>query len=164
MGSKVYFHETVISLPTLSTLMIGGQIAESDGGKVQFGQEVSINLDALPEKTFKGRISRVGTIFRQPSSSRPVQVLDIEVSFDEIDLQRMRPGMVARRKINVDEFQDALAVPLTAVEIEQGESFVWVRGEAGAPVRRPVQLSKDNGMLAVVESGLEGGKHSGPAP
>ena len=158
VGSQVYFHETVVSLPTLSTLMVKAQIAESDAGRVRVGQEVNIHLDAIPEKTFKGRISRVGTIFRQPSSSRPVKVLDIEASFDWIDLQRMRPEMVARLKINVDEFQDALAVPLAAVEIKRGESFVWVRGEAGTPVRRRVQLGKDNGILAVVESGLEEGE------
>ena len=140
VGSQVHFHETVVSLPTLSTLMVKAQIAESDAGRVRVGQEVNINLDAIPEKTFKGRISWVGTIFRQPSRSRPIKVLDIEVSFDEIDLRRMRPEMVARLKINVDEFQDALAVPLAAVEIEGGESFVWVRGEAGTPVRRRVQL------------------------
>ncbi len=158
VGSQVHFHETVVSLPTLSTLMVKAQIAESDAGRVRVGQEVNINLDAIPEKTFKGRISRVGTIFRQPSTSRPVKVLDIEASFDWIDLQRMRPELVARLKINVDEFQDALAVPLAAVEIERGESFVWVRGEAGAPVRRRVQLGKDNGILAVVESGLGEGE------
>ena len=157
-GSQVYFHETVVSLPTLSTLMIEGQIAEGDAGKVRVGQEVNLNLDAIPEKTFRGRLSRVGTILRQPSRSRPVKVLDIEVSFEEIDLQRMRPEMVARLKIHVDEFQDALAVPLAAVEIERGQSFVWVRGAAGTPVRRPVQLGKDNGILVVVESGLEQGE------
>ena len=158
VGSQVHFHETVVSLPTLSTLMVKAQIAESDAGRVRVGQEVNINLDAIPEKTFKGRISRVGTIFRQPSTSRPVKVLDIEASFDWIDLQRMRPEMVARLKINVDEFQEALAVPLAAVEIERGESFVWVRGEAGTPVRRRVQLGKNNGILEPVhrETGIRG--------
>ncbi len=158
VGSQVHFHETVLSLPTLSTLMIEAQIAEADAGKVQIGQEVSINLDAIPEKTFGGHIIRTGTIFRQPSPTRPIKVLDIEVSFKDIDLQRMRPEMVARLKIDVDEFQDVLAVPLAAVEVVGGESFVWVQGEAGTPVRRTVQLGRDNGILAVVESGLEEGE------
>ena len=158
VGSQVHFHETVLSLPTLSTLMVKGQIGESDAGRVRVGQEVNINLDAIPEKTFKGNISQVSTIFRQPSRSRPVKVMDIEVSFEHIDLQRMRSEMVARLRISVDEFQDVLAIPLAAVEIERGESFVWVRGETGASLRRPVQLGKDNGILAVVESGLEEGE------
>ena len=158
VGSEVHFHETVLSLPTLSTLMVKGQIGESDAGRVRVGQEVNINLDAIPEKTLKGNVSQVSTIFRQPSRSRPIKILDIEVSFEDIDLQRMRPEMVARLKINVDEFQDVLAVPLAAVEIEQDESFVWVRGEAGASVRRLVQLGKDNGILVVVESGLKEGE------
>ena len=120
-------------------------------------QASGLQLQIL-EETLKGNVSQVSTIFRQPSRSRPIKILDIEVSFEDIDLQRMRPEMVARLKINVDEFQDVLAVPLAAVEIEQDESFVWVRGEAGASVRRLVQLGKDNGILVVVESGLKEGE------
>ena len=58
VGSQVHFHETVLSLPTLSTLMVKGQIGESDAGRVRVGQEVNINLDAIPEKTLKGNISQ----------------------------------------------------------------------------------------------------------
>ncbi len=158
VGSEVYVMETIISIPELSTLRVKGQVAEVDAGKVRLGQAVSVSLDAIPDRAFSGTISRVGNIFTQASPDTPsVKVLEIDVTLDSVDERRMRPEMVARLQIEVDRFSGVVAVPLTAVQLdEDGQTYVTVRDQ-GRIEKRRVRLGKDNGIVVVVLEGLKEG-------
>ncbi len=158
VGSEVYVMETIVSIPELSTLMVKGQVAEVDAGKVRLGQIVSVSLDAIPDRAFSGKISRVGNIFIQASPDTPsVKVLEIDVTLDSVDVKRMRPEMAARLQVEVDRFSGVVAVPLTAVQLdEDGLAYVMVRDQ-GRVGRRRVRLGKDNGIVAVVLEGLREG-------
>ena len=89
-----------------------------------------------------------------------MRVLDIVVELETLDPEVMRPGMVAKLKIIVDHFKDVLAVPLPLIQIEGETSFVWVMSESG-PVKREITVGKDNGVVAVVDSGLKAGDQVG---
>jgi HlyD family secretion protein len=156
VGSDVHYDEIVMTLPDLTTLEIEGQVAEVDAGKIRLGQRVSVALDAIPDRTFHGSVSSIRNVFNQASPDRPVKVLQLKVDLKERDLSRMRPGMVARLDIVIDRFSDVLAVPLSVVELEDGKSFVWVKAGDEAE-RRPVELGKNNGLVAVVTAGLSEG-------
>ncbi len=158
VGSEVYVMETIVSIPEISSLMVKGQVAEVDAGKVRLGQAVSVSLDAIPDRAFTGTITRVGNIFTQASPDTPnVKVLEIDVTLDSVDVRRMRPEMAARLQIEVDRFSGVIAVPLTAVQLdEDGQTYVRVR-EAGRVENRRVRLGKDNGIVVVVSEGLSEG-------
>jgi hypothetical protein len=128
-----------------------------DAGKIELGQEVIIDIDALPDRSYSGRVSEISSVFKPASFDRPVKALEVYVELDELDARRMRPGMVTRLQIVLDRFEDVLAVPLSVIEVEQGRSFVWVR-EGNQPVRRSIEVGEDNGVVAVVKSGLAEGE------
>jgi HlyD family secretion protein len=157
VGSEVYRSESVISLPDLTTLQVDGEIAEVDAGKVEIGQTVNITFDALPNRAFTGTLQHISSIFRRASRDQPVKVLEVEVKLDALDIAVMRPGMVARLDVVVDRFSDVLAVPLSVIRVRDGQSFVRVRGPNG-PEERLVEVGRDNGVLAVIESGLQAGE------
>ncbi len=163
VGSDVFRMEQVLSIPDLDTLMIRGQVSEVDAGRVAVGQAVSVELDALPDQVFEGHIKEIGTIFRRASFDRPLKVLDVTVKLDDADPHAMRPGMVAKLEIISHEFQDVLAVPLSAVRVEDGQSYVWVR-KGERTEKRAVQLGEDNGLVAVVKKGLEEGEEIAARP
>ncbi|RPI22400.1 MAG: HlyD family efflux transporter periplasmic adaptor subunit, partial [Acidobacteria bacterium] len=164
VGSDCWTMETIMTLPDLNTLLIEGQVAEVDAGKVKVGQRISASLDAIPDRTFEGEISEVSTIFTEASFDRPIKVLQIKAKLDGLDLKRMRPGMVTRLEIIVDRVRNVLAVPLSVIEVEGGRSFVRVK-KGDQVERRAVQLGKNNGIVAVVSSGLaEGEQVAGKRP
>ncbi len=163
VGSDCFTMETIMTLPDLTTLLVEGQVAEVDAGKVHLGQKVSVTLDAIPEKTFEGKVTEVSTIFTEASFDRPVKVLQIKAKLESVDLKRMRPGMVARLELIVDRLRNVLAVPLSVIEVENGQSFVKVK-RGDKTERRPVQLGKNNGIVAVVNSGLTEGEQVAGKP
>ncbi len=156
VGGDINLYERLIFLPDLESLLVAGQVSELDAGKLRPGQEVEISLDALPEETFAGRIVEISQIFTQASPDRPLKVAEVKVELDELDTARMRPGMVARLRVTIDHFEDALTVPLHMLEIDEGRTFVWLERN-GEPVRTAVRLGRDNGVLALVEDGLREG-------
>lgn len=163
VGSNAHLMETILEIPDLSTLVVEGQVAEVDAGKIRVGQRVMLTLDAIAEQTFEGRIVEVSTIFRQVSFDRPVKVLPFKAKLGQIDARRMRPGMAARLQVVVDDYQGVLSVPLSALRAEAGKSYLWVK-EKETPVKREVRIGKDNGMVAVVEAGLRAGEEIASRP
>ncbi len=156
VGGDVHMMNTVLSLPDLNSLLVEGQVAEVDAGRVEVGQSVILNIDAIPDKTFSGKIVELSNIFRQPSMERPVKVLDIVVALDEIDPRRMRPEMICRLQVVIDRFDDVLAIPLSVIGVDEEGSYVMVKSGDGARKQR-IRLGRDNGVVAVVESGLHEG-------
>ena len=163
VGSDVYAGRTIMSLPDLSSLVVDARVAEIDAGRVRVGQEVRVDLDAIPDRTFKGRVASVATLFSPASFDRPMKVLDLTVELENVDQERMRPGMATRIRIVVNHFQDVLTLPLSVIQTENGESFVWVK-QGGGPVRRPIKLGRDNGVVAVVKEGLSEGEEVANVP
>ena len=156
VGSDARMNEIVLSLPDLSSLIINGQVAEVDAGKVQVGQRVEISLDSMPDRTLSGRVAEVGKIYVQPSRDRPLRVLNIEVHFDEVDASRMGPEMIARLDIVIDHYRDVLSLPLSVIQIQGERSFVWVQRNSEI-LRQEIQLGENNGVVAVVTEGLHPG-------
>ena len=161
VGDDVYRRHTIMTLPDLKSLKVAGRVAEIDAGRIRLGQEAIVNFDGIPDQTFRGEISKMANLFQKASFDRPVKVLEVTVELDQVDLERMRPGMATRLQVVIDRFEGALAVPLSAIKNEGGKSYVWVKGKEG-PIRREVELGQNNGVVALVKRGLvEGDQVSG---
>ncbi len=163
VGSEVFRMQQILSLPALDTLVIHGQVAEVDAGKLKLGQKVEVSLDALPDQVLDGTVKQVDTIFKPASFDRPVKMLQFTVELDDLDKQTMLPGMVAKLQVLTERFKDVLAIPLALVHVEGGESFVWVKTESGLAKRR-VSVGKNNGVVAVIEDGLDEGDQVASLP
>ena len=155
IGSNIFAMDTVLEIPDLSSIRARVQIDEIDSGKIQVGQDASITVDAVQGKSFAGKIVSVGTILKQATFDRPQKVCDTYVEMKNVDTSQLRPGMNLKAQIQVGQYSKVVVIPLSSIQERDGRSFVQVWQPAAKSFEwREIQLRTNDGLTAVVESGL----------
>ncbi|ODG98430.1 efflux transporter periplasmic adaptor subunit [Nostoc sp. KVJ20] len=131
-----------------SRLFATANIYEKDLGRVKAGQRVTLKVASMPERTFSGRISRIGTVVEGETRVVPVQA---EVNNS---LRQLKPGMFAELEVLTDQTSSAIsAIPTSAVVDANGKKVVYVQnGNAYQTVE--VTLGQTSGDMVEVKSGL----------
>jgi HlyD family secretion protein len=157
IGSNIFGMETVLEIPDLSSIQARVQIDEIDSGKVQIGQEANITVDAVQGRSFAGKVASIGTILKQASFDRPQKVNDVYVELKDADRKQLRPSMNLKAQIQVGKYSQVVVIPLSSIQERDGRSFVQVwKPETKSFEWRRIQLRTNDGLTAVVESGLTG--------
>lgn len=156
IGSNVFGMATVMEIPDLSTIRARLSVDEIDSGKVQPGQDANITVDAVQGKTFTGKVASVGTIVKQATFDRPQKVCDTYVRLADADMKQLRPGMSLKAQIQVGQYSKVVVIPLSSIQEIGGRSFVQVWQPAAKAFQwRELQLRTNDGLTAVIESGLD---------
>ncbi|QLE46125.1 efflux RND transporter periplasmic adaptor subunit (plasmid) [Nostoc sp. C052] len=131
-----------------SRLFATANIYEKDLSKVRTGQRVTLKVASMPNRTFSGRISRIGTAVEGETRIVPVQA---EVNNS---LRQLKPGMFAELEVLTDQTSSAIsAIPTSAVVDANGKKVVYVQnGNAYQTVE--VTLGQTSGDMVEVKSGL----------
>lgn len=163
-GSTVRERQDLIYLPTTSSVMAEVKIHESSLDKLTLDQPVRVTVDALPGKTFTGKVSRIAPL---PDSSSmwmnpDLKVYNTAIFLDEGD-DSLRTGMSCRAEIIVDYYPDAVYVPVHSVVRVGREPTVFVATPSG-PQPRPVKIGLDNNSMVRILEGLEPGEEVLLAP
>lgn len=127
-------------------------IDESESRHLEMGQEAMVEMDALPGRTFEGRITYIGATARREGG---VVVVPAEITLDEV-WDAFRPGYSVDVEIVVETARDALIVPITAVFEDYGREHVVVVSDAHEPDMVEVRTGIDDGMNMQIVSGLSG--------
>lgn len=119
-----------------SCLYIKAPMDEVDAPRIQPGQPVRITIDALPGKTFAGRVKRVAPIVS--AVEKQARTVDIDVTFDQPDKTGpLLVGYSADVEVVLDTRKDVLRVPAAAlgeggrVLVVEGDTLVERRVRAG---------------------------------
>lgn len=156
VGDDVFFMDSIIEIPDLRSLRARIQVDEFDSGKIQIGQDASISVDAARAQTYGGKVLSVGTILKQASFDRPQKVCDAYIQIDAKDTKQLRPGMSLKAQIMVGKYSDVVVIPLSSIQERDGRSFVQVwKPKKKSFEWREISLRTNDGLRAVVESGLE---------
>ena len=68
----------------------------------------------------------------------------------------MRPGMNLKAQIQVGNYSQVVVIPMSSIQERDGRSFVQVWKPAAQSFEwREIQLKTNDGLTAVVESGLD---------
>ena len=131
-------------------LLVG--VSESDYSKVKKGDDVTVVADAIPEKTFYGKINRI-----YPTVDPATRTFTVEVKIDN-KYKTLRPGMFVRAKVNFGS-NNNVVIPDMAVVKQQGsgERFVYVLNEDGTVTYKKVVLGRRMGAEYEVLEGLNDG-------
>ncbi len=155
IGSNIFGMDAVLEIPDLSSIQARVQIDEIDSGKVQIGQDANITVDAVQGKSFAGKVFSIGTILKQASFDRPQKVNDVYVELKDADRRQLRPSMNLKAQIQVGKYSQVVVIPLSSIQERAGRSFVQVwKPETKSFEWRRIQLRTNDGLTAVVESGL----------
>ena len=124
-------------------------VSESDYSKVKKGDSVEIVADAIPGKTFYGKINRI-----YPTVDPATRTFTVEVKVDN-SYRTLRPGMFVRATINFGT-NNNVVIPDVAVVKQQGsgERFVYVLNEDGTVTYRKVVLGRRMGAEYEILEGL----------
>jgi HlyD family secretion protein len=135
-------------------------VFEIDIGKIKTGGPVEIRLDTYPDTVFQGKILHIGSLAQvkrgQTGTTSGVKVFDVTVQIEGKD-PRLKPGLTANLDIIVEQQQDVISVPLSAVVPHGGGHAVFVL-DAGKPEERKVVLGPSNAHNVIVREGLRPGE------
>lgn len=157
IGSNVFGMDPVMEIPDLSSIRAKVLVDELDSGKIKIGQDANVSVDSVQGKTFTGKVLSVGTILKQASFDRPQKICDTYVELSGADMKQLRPGMNLKAQIQVGQYSKVVVIPLSSIQERNGRSFVQVWQPATKTFEwREIQLRTNDGLTAVVESGLNG--------
>lgn len=142
----------LFEIVNINSLKLSVLVDESQVGRIQIGQQVSINVNALPDQTFSGKIT-----FIAPKSDASLNFpVEVEVSNNG----QLKAGMygTALFKTNYGaENQNLLTVPAAAFVngVSSGQLFIVQNGTAKLTT---VKTGKVYGDKVQIISGLNGGE------
>jgi membrane fusion protein (multidrug efflux system) len=115
--------------------------------QVQVGQSLQVQLDALPGKTFEGKVFAVNPLV--DAAGRAVVIRAMVRNPDT----SLRPGMFARVRLITRDAQDALVLPEQALVPQGDQQFVF-RIQDGKAVRTKVEVGQRRDAKVEILTGL----------
>ncbi|PRE39650.1 efflux RND transporter periplasmic adaptor subunit [Burkholderia multivorans] len=114
----------VVTIADMDTLEVEADVAESNIAKIRAGQPCEIQLDALPDMRFAGRVSRI-----VPTVDRSKATVLVKVRFVDRD-DRVLPDMSAKiaflsKPVSAQDRQPVTAVQASAVVERGGRPVVF---------------------------------------
>jgi membrane fusion protein (multidrug efflux system) len=144
-GAYVAIGAPIVNLEKIDELKVDFKIPEIYLARVRIGQTIDVTVDALPDRSFTGRIYAIDPMV--DVNGRALQIRARIANPDRL----LRPGLFARIVIKGDSERQAVMVPESAVVPRGGESYVY-RIEQGKAVETKVRLGERRaGAVEIVE-------------
>jgi RND family efflux transporter MFP subunit len=151
-GSAVSTNQRLFELADESLLVTRVQVSELDVVHLNGGEHVSVVLDAYPDQPVPGRIRRIF-----PGADPQSRLVPVEIALGAPPPGVVvRPGFLARVRLDLDAIEGALAVPNSALGAAADGAFVFTV-EADTIVRRRVATGLGaDGWMQIVSGLAEG--------
>ena len=147
MSAPIFTVQQVIPVK----LLVG--ISESEYSKVKKGDAVKLTVDAIPGRTFNGKVERL-----YPTIDAATHTFKVEVVVSNSD-KVLRPGMYARVSVNFGNLKHIVVPDQAVVRLEgTGQRFVYVLNEDNTVAYVPVTLGRHMGSTYEILEGLEEGQ------
>jgi HlyD family secretion protein len=104
----------IATLADLSEVLAVVDVDETEIVHVAVGQDAELEVDAMPERSFAGRVVEVGSSGFSRPDQRDVTFFNVKVLFAE-PAEALKPGMSVRASIVTAVHASALVVPIQAV-------------------------------------------------
>jgi multidrug efflux pump subunit AcrA (membrane-fusion protein) len=101
-GDNVWVNLPLMRLPDLSTVEVHAWLSDVDDGRLPEGARVVTYLDAYPDEPFAGTVTMVSPVAREVSPRSLRRSFAVRIALDEVDPERMLPGMSVRVEVESD--------------------------------------------------------------
>ncbi|GMN05537.1 hypothetical protein MTsPCn5_09250 [Croceitalea sp. MTPC5] len=157
LGDYIMEGQTLFEIANLSTVWVMFEAYESDIAWIDINDKVTFTIQALPGKTFTGKVTYVDPFV---SSSTRVAKVRVEVKNPNNKLlpEMYANGLIEAEMSNVD---DAIIIPKSSVLWTGKRAVVYVKvphEKTISFVYKEIGLGADMGDYYIVESGLEAGE------
>ncbi len=141
----------MMTISSTNTVWVEGDIYEQDLASVAEGQPVAIRVDALPDRTFSGRVRHIA-----PALDPKTRAVKVRVEIANPN-GLLKDGMFAEMTVVTGHTQAAPVVPLAAVQHDADSDYVYVASD-GKYTRRNVTIGAQKGGESIITSGLRPGE------
>jgi HlyD family secretion protein len=159
VGSLLY------QVSDLAVITAEVKVDETDIVNVKLGQPAEVTIDAIPNKTFKGKVTEIGqsavgrtsgtTSGTSTTTTEEAKDFKVVVTLDDPP-PGMRPGLSTTAKITTATRQGAVTIPIQALTVrtrrqleEEEESSKGGKGKVKAAASQPAASAKDKGKEEV---------------
>jgi membrane fusion protein, multidrug efflux system len=149
-GSYLMVNSRIVTLVKIDPLRLRADIPEYAAALVRTGQTMTLSVEAFPDRTFTGRVVRIG-----PSLSEQTRALSVEAEVAN-PTNILRPGMFAKSTLITAKDAPAVMVPRRAIQVVAGLSKIFVI-ENGHASERIVKTGASDGDLVEIVDGVKAG-------
>ena len=116
----------LLTVADMSTIIAKVQVDETDVVRLAHGDSVQVTIDAFPDTTFVGRVSKISNSAKLTATSTQGGSTDKAVDFDvEVVLvappEDIRPDLSCTARIVTDTRDEALSIPIIALTVREHE-------------------------------------------
>jgi HlyD family secretion protein len=116
----------LMTLSDMSVVTAEVKVDETDIVNVRMGQDADVNIDAVPGKTFHGKVTEIGSqavlrssglaTTQSTTSTQEAKDFKVVVTLDSPP-ENLRPGLSTTAKIKTAEKKSVVAIPIQALAI-----------------------------------------------
>ena len=150
-GDTILSEQRVVAIGDLSTMKVKILINEIDVPEVEKGQKAIVTLDAFPSQQFDGEVT---TIAPEGEIVDNVVVFETTIELPNPD-SMLLSGMTAEAEIIIKSKDNAIILPIEALEEKGEKAWVLVKDSSGQPIQKEVKVGLRNDTQVEIEEGLE---------
>jgi len=155
-GDRAWFGAQIAELPDLTAVQLTARVDEADRGRVQAGSAVRVRVDAVPDHDLAGTLSDIAVVAKPDFTTwPPVRNFDVIVKISDGD-PRLRSGMSASARVELDRLNGVLVVPTGAVFQKGAATVAYVVGRRGVEARPVTVLRRGRDQTAIASGLAEG--------
>jgi len=151
LGELVKTQMPVMSVVRIDPLKVVAEIPEKMAPWIHDGQPVELHVDAFPDKTFTGKVSRIS-----PAVNTATRAFPFEALIPNQDAT-LKPGTFARVHIETSKIDTVLTLPYSAMQYRYGVNRVFVV-DGDKLVARELKVGDRLGDRVEILSGVKSGE------
>jgi HlyD family secretion protein len=174
---------TLLTIADMSVLETKVKVDETDVARIAIGDSAVIQIDAFPDTTFLGKVTKISNSAVKGATSTADQAVDYEVTIQLLNTpSETRPDFSATAKIITASVKQRLSIPIIALTVRENEALassdtavglgkpkpkkevgkkdvegVFVVGKDNKVTFRPVKVGIAGEKYFEVQSGLKAG-------
>jgi HlyD family secretion protein len=144
----------LLTVADMSVIEAEVEVDETDIPTVQLGQTAKVTIDAMPGKTFAGKVTEIGNSPIQATASAATQATNFKVKVTvDGEIPDVRPGFTCTAEITTATRQQAIAVPIQATTVRE-----MILDKEGNIVREETKGPKTRRPAAIQDTDLKPGQ------
>jgi RND family efflux transporter MFP subunit len=120
LGEYVKVQTPVMAVVRIDPLKVIAEVPERMAPWVKIDQAIDLNVDAFPDRTITGKVSRIS-----PAANTATRAFPFEALVPNGDAQ-LKPGTFARVRITSSRVDQVLTLPYSAMQYRYGVNRVFV--------------------------------------
>ena len=155
-GDQIAPAQPFMKIVDTNSMQVQAVASQVESDEMRLGQNANITFDAFPGLKLKARVANIGAI-ATPGSRTNNYLRNVPVFLSIVGADtRIIPDLSTSNDVIVEETGNSPLIPLEAVELKDGKSFVRVKARTGYQTREVKLGMSDNIQVAVIDGVREG--------